>query len=141
MVAADVYAAPGHVGRGGWTWYTGSAAWMYRIGVESILGVTRHGASLHVAPCIPTSWPRYEVTYRHGASRYRIVVENPEGRCGGVARVEVDGAVLPSATIPLEDDGRDHEVRVLLGGPDEAARLTEAVGGWYTSPETDAPGP
>jgi cyclic beta-1,2-glucan synthetase len=117
VVVADVYAAPGHLGRGGWSWYTGSAAWMYRIGVESILGVTRHGASLRVAPCIPKSWPRYEVLYRHGTSRYRIVVENPEGRCGGVARIELDGAVLPSASIPLQDDGRAHEVRVVLGGP------------------------
>ncbi len=116
VVAADVYAAKDHVGRGGWTWYTGSAAWMYRIGVESILGVTRHGASLHLAPCIPSSWPRYEVTYRHGASRYRIVVENPEGLCGGVVRIEVDGTLSPGATIPLRDDGRDHRVRVVLGG-------------------------
>ena len=115
VVAADVYAAPGHVGRGGWTWYTGSAAWMYRIGVESILGITRHGASLRLAPCIPSSWPRYEVTYRHGASRYRVVVENPEGRCGGVARVEVDGVAVPAAIVTLQDDGQDHEVRVLLG--------------------------
>jgi cyclic beta-1,2-glucan synthetase len=119
VVAADVYAAPGHVGRGGWTWYSGSAAWMYRIGVESILGVTRHGASLLVRPCIPSSWPRYEVTYRRGASRYRIVVENPEGRCGGVLRVELDGVVLPSATIPIPDDGLDHQVRVVLGGAAE----------------------
>jgi cyclic beta-1,2-glucan synthetase len=115
VVAADVYAAPGHVGRGGWTWYTGSAAWMYRIGVESILGVTRHGATLHVAPCIPSSWPRYELGYRHGAGRYRITVENPEGLSGGVARLELDGVLLPSDAIPLLDDGADHEVRVLLG--------------------------
>ncbi len=114
-----LYAAPGHVGRGGWSWYTGSASWMYRIGVESILGVTRHGASLHIAPCIPSSWPRYEVTYRHRTSRYRFVVENPEGRCGGVVRIEVDGAVLPSAAIPLQDDGREHQVRVVLGGAPE----------------------
>jgi cellobiose phosphorylase len=125
VCTADVYAAPGHVGRGGWTWYSGSAAWMYRIGVESILGVTRHGAALHVAPCIPSSWPGYEVSYRHGANRVRIVVENPEGRCGGVARIELDGAALPSDAIPLLDDGRDHEVRVLLGavGPERLSGL------------------
>ncbi len=116
VVSADVYAAPGHVGHGGWTWYTGAAGWMYRIGVESILGVTRRGKTLQMTPCIPSSWPRYEVRYRHGGSRYRIVVENPERRSGGVARVEVDGVVLPSGVIPLLDDGREHEVRVLLGG-------------------------
>jgi cyclic beta-1,2-glucan synthetase len=119
VVVADIYAAEGHVGRGGWTWYTGAAGWMYRIGVESILGVTRHGTTLRIAPCIPSSWPRYEVTYRHGTSRYRFVVENPEGRCGGVARIEVDGAVLLSASIPLSDDGRDHRIRVVLGDPAE----------------------
>jgi cellobiose phosphorylase len=126
VVAADIYAAPGHVGRGGWTWYTGSAAWMYRIGVESILGVTRHGASLRVAPCIPSSWPRYEVTYRHGQSRYRIVVENPHGLCRGVPQIEMDGAVLRSATIPLLGDGRDHEVRVVLGEQPRAELVLDA---------------
>jgi cellobiose phosphorylase len=119
VVAADVYAAPGHVGRGGWTWYTGSASWMYRIGVESMLGITRHGAELEIAPCIPSAWPRYEVTYRFGPSRYRIVVENPEGRCGGVGRLEVDGVALGSTTIPMIDDGRLHQVRVVLGGAAE----------------------
>jgi cyclic beta-1,2-glucan synthetase len=115
VVAADVYAAEGHVGRGGWTWYTGSAAWMYRIGVESMLGVTRHGASLRVAPCIRRSWPGYKVAYRHGASTYRVVVENPDSRSSGVARVELDGKPLDARDVPLADDGREHTVRVVLG--------------------------
>jgi cyclic beta-1,2-glucan synthetase len=115
VVAADVYAAPGHVGRGGWTWYTGSAAWMYRIGVEWMLGITRHAASLLVEPCIPAAWPGYEVSYRHGSSRYRVIVENPERRSGGVVRAEIDGALVPSPVIPLIDDGREHVVHVVIG--------------------------
>jgi cellobiose phosphorylase len=115
VIAADVYAAAGHVGRGGWTWYTGAAAWMYRIALESMLGISRHGAALHVAPCIPSAWPGYEVSYRYGGSRYRIAVVNPEGRCGGVVRIEVDGAVLVGEAIPLVDDGREHAVRVVMG--------------------------
>src|SRR6185436_5115146 len=80
VVAADVYAHPAHAGRGGWTWYTGSAAWMARAGLESILGVTRRGATLALNPCIPSSWPGFTVTLRHGKSRYEIAVENPLGR-------------------------------------------------------------
>jgi cyclic beta-1,2-glucan synthetase len=117
VIAADIYAAPGHVGRGGWTWYTGSAAWMYRIGVESILGITRRGAALHIAPCIPSSWPGFEVDYGFGGSRYRITVENPDRRCGGRVTVELDGVMLTSQLLPLRDDGRDHDVRVVLAPP------------------------
>jgi cyclic beta-1,2-glucan synthetase len=82
VVVADVYAASGHVGRGGWTWYTGSAGWMQRAGVESILGLRIESDKLRLDPCIPASWPRFEITLRHGASRFEIVVENP-GRDAG----------------------------------------------------------
>ncbi len=77
VVAADIYATAPHVGRGGWTWYTGSAGWMQRAGVESILGLRRQGAFLHLDPCIPRAWPRFEITVRHRSARYEIVVENP----------------------------------------------------------------
>jgi cellobiose phosphorylase len=80
-----------------------------------MLGISRHGAALHVAPCIPSAWPGYEVSYRYGGSRYRIAVVNPEGRCGGVVRIELDGAVLVGEAIPLVDDGREHAVRVVMG--------------------------
>ena len=126
VLAGDVYAAAGMVGRGGWTWYTGSAGWMYRIGVEAMLGIHRRGATLAIAPCIPSSWPGYSVTYRFGGSRYRIAVQNPAGRCGGVARTELDGVPLTSPVVPLRDDGRDHDVRVILGEVNASVEPTPA---------------
>ncbi|WP_309604376.1 GH36-type glycosyl hydrolase domain-containing protein [Phenylobacterium sp.] len=117
VAAADVYAAAGHVGRGGWTWYTGSAGWMQRAGVESILGLRVAGGALHIDPCIPGSWPRYEITLRHGASRYAVVVENPQGVQRGIASAELDGVTIPGRplSIPLVDDGVAHRVTVRLG--------------------------
>jgi cyclic beta-1,2-glucan synthetase len=114
VMAADVYSAPGHVGRGGWTWYTGSAAWMYRVCLESMLGLTRHGDELHLAPCIPASWPRYAVTYRFGGASYRIAVENPEERSTGRVELTLDGQVVQGTAIPLRDDGKEHAVRAVL---------------------------
>ena len=117
VVAADVYSAPGHVGRGGWTWYTGSAAWMQRAGVETILGLTRTGERLHLDPCIPKSWPGFEITVRHGASRYDIVVENPLNVQRGVAVATLDGAPITSRplAIDLRDDGAVHHIHVKMG--------------------------
>ena len=117
VVTADVYAAPGHVGRGGWTWYTGSAGWMQRAGVESILGLRIEGGMIRLDPCIPGSWPRFEMTLRHGASRYEIVVENPQGMRRGIAAAEFDGAkiVATPLSIPFKDDGDVHRLHVRLG--------------------------
>jgi cyclic beta-1,2-glucan synthetase len=121
VVAADVYAEPPHVGRGGWTWYTGSAGWMYRVGLESILGFQVRGAELRIDPCIPRSWPGFEIQYRHRSARYAITVENPDGVQRGVARVFLDGVALAKdAGILLADDGVTHRVRVVLG--DSAVR-------------------
>jgi cyclic beta-1,2-glucan synthetase len=117
VAAADVYAVPPHTGRGGWTWYTGSAGWMYRVAVESILGLRVEGASLRVDPCIPRPWPGFRIVYRHGASVYRVEVENPSSICRGIAAVELDGAALDGIDVPLVDDGREHVVRVRLGEP------------------------
>ena len=117
VVAADVYAAAGHVGRGGWTWYTGSAGWMQRAGVESILGLRIEGHTLRLDPCIPSSWPGFEITLRHGASRYQISVENPQGVQRGVAAAELDGASIGARplSVPLVDDGAVHRLQVRLG--------------------------
>jgi cyclic beta-1,2-glucan synthetase len=115
VVAADVYSHPAHAGRGGWTWYTGSAGWMYRLGVESILGLRRRGETFELAPCIPAEWPAYSIVWRFGASRYRIAVENPEHRCRGIASAHLDGAEVDPAAIPLRDDGAEHDVRVVIG--------------------------
>jgi cyclic beta-1,2-glucan synthetase len=115
VVAADVYSVPPHTGRGGWTWYTGSAGWMYRIGTEAILGVTLRAGALHIEPCIPHDWPGYEVIFRRGGTSYRIVVENPLGVCRGVKHLEVDGVDHTGSDVPLSDDRREHSVRVVLG--------------------------
>ena len=117
VVAADIYSVAPHVGRGGWTWYTGSAAWMYRAGLEGILGFHVQGNSLRLAPCIPARWPGFEITFIFHATRYEIIVENPECVSGGVGYVELDGRPLPAGptTVPLVDDGGLHHVRLILG--------------------------
>jgi cyclic beta-1,2-glucan synthetase len=116
-VCADIYSIAPHVGRGGWTWYTGSAGWMYRAGLESILGFRLQGASLLVEPCIPRTWEGFGLNFRYRSSRYEISVENPHSVSRGVVRAELDGLVLPGnqARIPLADDNAAHRVRVVLG--------------------------
>ncbi|HEV8617073.1 MAG TPA: glucoamylase family protein [Methylomirabilota bacterium] len=117
VIAADVYAEPPHVGRGGWTWYTGSAAWMYRAGLEAILGVRVRGARLIVDPCIPRAWPGFTIAFRFHSTQYTIVVDNPHGAGRGASSVELDGvAVTGPPGIPLVDDGTPHHVRIVLGG-------------------------
>jgi cellobiose phosphorylase len=115
VVAADVYAASGHEGRGGWTWYTGSASWSYRVSLEGILGFEKRGNRLHLDPCIPTSWPGFAIDYRFGASTYAVDVLNPDGVSRGVASVTIDGMVADDGIIPLVDDGMKHTVVVTLG--------------------------
>jgi cyclic beta-1,2-glucan synthetase len=116
VVAGDIYAEPPHVGRGGWTWYTGSAGWMYRAGLEWMLGFRLRGSVLHLDPCIPRAWRRFEITFRYHSSSYAIVVQNPHGVARGVWSVELDGALLANgAHILLADDGATHHVRLVLG--------------------------
>jgi cyclic beta-1,2-glucan synthetase len=115
VAVGDVYAVPPHTGRGGWTWYTGSAGWMYRAGLESILGFKLEGASLRIDPCVPRWWRDFEITYRRERTTYRIKIENPLGISHGVASVELDGQVLAEDVIKLSDDGQTHNVRVVLG--------------------------
>ena len=122
MVAADVYGAPPHVGRGGWTWYTGSAGWLYRLALEAVLGIQlENGERLRVKPCIPDDWPSFTVRYRlpDGKTRYEIVVENPERRSESVRSVTIDEGPAPipngAALVPLVNDGQTHRVRVTLG--------------------------
>jgi cyclic beta-1,2-glucan synthetase len=117
VMCADVYSAESHVGRGGWTWYTGSAGWMYRTAVEGILGITIEGEVLSIKPCIARAWNGFEVTYRHRSATYHIVVDNPRGVCRGIARMTLDAHELEKTDglIPLVDDGARHEVRVTLG--------------------------
>jgi cyclic beta-1,2-glucan synthetase len=122
VLAGDVYAHPSHSGRAGWTWYTGSAGWLYRAGLESILGLRRHGATFEVDPCIPAVWTCFEVTWRFGRSRYEILVSNPDRCCRGVGTTELDGHAVDPHAIPLVDDGRTHQVRVVLKESCDVAR-------------------
>jgi cyclic beta-1,2-glucan synthetase len=126
VVAGDVCARPPHSGRGGWSWYTGSAAWMYRAGLESMLGLRRRGATFSIDPCIPASWPKYEIVWRFRRTRYDISVTNPEHHCRGVVLATLDGVPADVAAIPLVDDGGTHDVRVVIG---TAAVIPAAVGG------------
>jgi cyclic beta-1,2-glucan synthetase len=114
-VAADVYAHPMHVGRGGWSWYTGSAGWMYQAAIHALLGLRRRGSTISLNPCIPTMWPHYSVEWRIGATRYRFSVSNPEHRCTGVGSAEIDGVPVDASAIPLLEDGMVHEVTIVLG--------------------------
>ncbi|HEY5263556.1 MAG TPA: hypothetical protein VIJ37_01085, partial [Steroidobacteraceae bacterium] len=117
IACADVYSAAQHVGRGGWTWYTGSAAWMYRTAMEGILGIKLRGHMLVIDPCIPRAWKNFEITYKHGSSRYRIAVENPHGVSRGIVHASLDGQEISrtSCEIKLVDDGRYHYGFVTLG--------------------------
>jgi cyclic beta-1,2-glucan synthetase len=117
VVAADVYALPGWVGHGGWSWYTGSAAWTYRAWVEEILGLKLHGNTLRLDPTIPGAWDGFQMDYRSGEAVYEIRVENPEHREHGVAFVELDGRRLADGVIPLERGLVKHRVLVRMGEP------------------------
>jgi cyclic beta-1,2-glucan synthetase len=115
-MSGDVYGEPPHAGRGGWTWYTGSAGWFYRAGIEWMLGFRVRGSLLSIDPCIPRSWPNYSIHFRYHSATYKISVENPRGVSRGVARVEFDGNAVPGpANIPLADDGVEHQIVVILG--------------------------
>ncbi|HEV8496590.1 MAG TPA: hypothetical protein VGQ56_07010, partial [Gemmatimonadaceae bacterium] len=115
VVPADVYAASGHEGRGGWTWYTGSASWSYRVSLEGVLGFEKRGARLRLDPCIPAAWPGFAIDYRFGTSTYAIDVQNPDGVSRGVAWVTVDGHAAQDGLVNLVDDGLRHTVIVVLG--------------------------
>jgi cyclic beta-1,2-glucan synthetase len=131
VAVGDVYAVPPHTGRGGWTWYTGSAGWMYRAGLEWILGFKLQGNQLQVDPCVPRWWRDFEITYRRGRTTYRIKVENPLSVSRGVESVELDGQRQGNDFIPLIDDGQTHNVRVVMGEkaekPDRAEAEDEAT--------------
>jgi cyclic beta-1,2-glucan synthetase len=123
VLAGDVYGASPWVGRGGWTWYTGAAAWAWRLGVEGILGLRKEEGSLRIDPCIPLTWPGFEAWVKLGAQRVHVVVENPDAVGGGVTTISLDGAPLDTNLIHLDPNVTgEHEVRVRLG-------LTPAVRG------------
>ncbi len=116
VIAADVYSEAPHVGRGGWSWYTGSAGWMQRVGTETILGVRIHADKLLIDPCIPQHWPEFEVTLQWKTARYSILVKNPDHVCRGVRKITVDGVQsYMMHEVNMQDDGLLHKVEVILG--------------------------
>ncbi len=131
VVAADVYSVAPHVGRGGWTWYTGAAGWMYRAGIEAILGLRQRGDVLLVNPCIPSAWPAFEMTLRHGATRYRIFVDNPHGAGRGIGEARLDGVPIPVSGAGLQvplDGCSAHILKIVLGVGTNRREAAEAAG-------------
>jgi cellobiose phosphorylase len=105
VVAADVYGVAPHTGRGGWTWYTGSAGWMYRLIVESLLGLRLEGETLYVSPCLPADWAGFTVHYRHRDTLHHIVITQKRGEAG----------VIPQPiAVPLKRDGGEHTIEIVI---------------------------
>ena len=115
VVSADVYTNPQHAGRGGWTWYTGSAGWMYRLALESLLGIRLEVDRLRLEPLLPAGWGSFEVHYRYRSSRYHLRVSGPQQGGRGVIRILLDGAEQGEPFVHLADDGADHHVEIELG--------------------------
>jgi cyclic beta-1,2-glucan synthetase len=115
VVCADIYSVRPYLRRGGWTWYTGSAAWMYRLGLEAILGFQRTDDRLQIDPCIPPEWDGFTITYRYGSTTYTIQVNNPQHVTKGVRRINLDGQGVEANVLLLTDDGIVHVVTVEMG--------------------------
>jgi cellobiose phosphorylase len=115
VMPGDVYSLTGHVGRGGWTWYTGAAAWTYRVWLEEVLGFQRRDDTLTINPVVPKDWPGFRMRYRFRNTIYRIAVENPDHCSRGVTLMELDGVAAADKIVTLRDDALPHEIRVVLG--------------------------
>jgi cellobiose phosphorylase len=115
VVAADVYAVSPHTGRGGWTWYTGSAGWMYRLLLETLLGVNLEGDQLRLAPRLPSKWSSFTLHYRYRQTVYHIRITRLAGASLGSSRLSLDGQVLAGDKLPLVDDRREHKVELQVG--------------------------
>ena len=119
VVAADVYSVTPYIGRGGWTWYSGSASCMYRLGTEMILGLQRTGDRLHINPCIPADWTEFQINYRFGKSLYHILVKNEQQKKSEIAQITMDDKPLTEGFIPLSDDGKTHEILITVAAHSE----------------------
>jgi len=115
VIAADVYGVAPHVGRGGWTWYTGSSGWMYRLGVEALLGLRRSAEAFWLEPRIPKAWPGYTLTYQVGQTRYRIEVQQTADLPAGAQEVTLNGTPCADHKVKWQDDGEAHQVLIRLG--------------------------
>lgn len=115
VMASDVYSISPYVGRGGWTWYTGAAGWMYQAGLEWLLGLRKKGPRLYLEPCIPEEWPEFSVIYKYQKTKYEIIVKNPSRKQTGGQSLEMDGKTLnPKEGIPLKDDNKLHRIILIL---------------------------
>jgi cellobiose phosphorylase len=131
VIAADVYAAAPHVGRGGWTWYTGSAGWMYRLLIETLLGVNIEGDQLRLIPRLPKSWPSCKIHYRYRQTVYHITITRLVTDSADANQLYLDGKELGGQTVPLVDDRREHSVELKflspVSAPENQSVLTTAV--------------
>jgi cellobiose phosphorylase len=127
VMAADVYTVQPQTGRGGWTWYTGAASWLYKVGLEHIAGFRKKGFHLYIDPCIPKSWNRYEINYRTGKGVFHIEIKNPDNVSCGVMSLAVDGRTRPEGFIDLREEGY-HNVEVVLGLPFSSDNGTYVIG-------------
>jgi cellobiose phosphorylase len=112
VAAADVYAVEPHAGRGGWSWYTGSAGWMYRLIVESLLGLARENNRLRFAPRLPADWSGFNMRYRYFGTDYEIEVRRVQANAPGAPRVTLDGIAQHDGSVPLADDHQEHRVTI-----------------------------
>jgi len=127
VVAADVYAVAPHTGRGGWTWYTGSAGWMYRLLIETLLGVNREGDQLRLNPRLPKNWTTYKIHYRYHQTVYHITISRSAAAGDDVNQLFLDGQLLTSSTVPLVDDRCEHAVELKVGTPASAPEAARAL--------------
>jgi cellobiose phosphorylase len=131
VAAADVYSVAPHTGRGGWSWYTGSAGWMYRLLIESLLGlrlqVDESGASLAIEPCLPQSWTSFGLDYRWRGTTYRIEIGLVEDEAEP-ASIDLDGRAQQGQALALLDEGRTHQVRVRTARSRRGAAVEGALG-------------
>lgn len=127
VLAADVYGQPPHAGRGGWSWYTGSAAWLYRLLHETLFGIERRVSRLSFRPRVPASWTRFKLHYRYHQTFYHLVFTQAAEHEGPV-RLTLDGRPLPEGVLELENDRREHTVEVLFGpGREWAAEVDQEL--------------
>ena len=115
VMCADIYGVAPHIGRGGWTWYTGAAGWMYRLTIETLLGLHLEGEHLRVTPRVPAHWKSYKIHYRFRDTVYHIAFQRRAGASGQGSGVRLDGAECPDTRIPLVDDRQEHHVEVDFG--------------------------
>jgi cellobiose phosphorylase len=129
VMAGDVYAESPHSGRGGWSWYTGSAGWMYRGLLEGLLGFKLRGDKLELNPCIPHSWSGFRLQFRYQQTDYTIQVENPQHICQGISKITLDGQQLATTSIGLVNDQKTHDVRLILEVPSlvQASKVADAL--------------